>query len=124
MYDPTSAIALIGQVVYAITVEVVKVRKFKKKCLQLSGRTVVLFGVMSKNKDSLANQDTAAPLEAAIRNCLTFIIQCQEWNVGSVALEVIFRKKFPKLKAEMDEWIKFFSTETLVGFKLSAIAYL
>lgn len=117
--DPVSAIISLGKVVYTISVEVKKVCKFKRKCHKLAEKTVLLFGVLKNNQARLGELDTIAPLEMSFRNCLSFIIQCQGWNLGSVVLEVVFRQKYPKLMAEMDEWMKAYSMETVVCFKAS-----
>lgn len=99
------------ELIHMISKAVIKSRRFKKECAQLSSDAVLLLGILEKNRSVLKELDVTRPLTKCLTDCLVFVIQCQEWGPVSVFIEVVFRNRYPKLSRELRKWIMHFNTE-------------
>lgn len=119
--DPASTIqtveaaAALMLLVHKIIKAVQHARRFKKECRQLSGSSTLLLGILEKNRSVLERLDVRQQLNRCLKDCLDFVIQCQDWGRVTVFLEVVFRNRYPRLKHELDHWISYFNAEVGVS---------
>lgn len=104
-------IGLVNKIVKAVQ----NVRRFKKECRQLANEATSVSGILERNKEAVQNLVTMTQLAKCLTECLTFVIECQGWDVFTVCMEVVFRHRFPRLKQELKNGISRLQTEISVN---------
>jgi hypothetical protein len=95
-----------------------KVIRFKKECLELAEDSALLLAILESNQSTLQNLEISKKLHTTLTDCLSFAIQCQQWNIRAVLLDVLLQNRYSRLKKDLSKWISDFKLEVGVSTML------
>jgi hypothetical protein len=95
-----------------------KVIRFKKECLELAEDSALLLAILESNQSTLHNLEISKKLHTTLTDCLSFAIQCQQWNIRAVLLDVLLQNRYSRLKKDLSKWISDFKLEVGVSTTL------
>ncbi|KAF2476012.1 uncharacterized protein BDR25DRAFT_89864 [Lindgomyces ingoldianus] len=109
----TSLIALLGYIVSKVR----EVRGFRKDCQELTNTCIALSLTYLDNKKALEDAKLKSEFDDCLKEVYSLVMQCREWNIAHIALDVTIKHRFTSMKAKLDNIRKAFELEILMALK-------
>ena len=101
-----------------------EVIRFKETCAKIKELASILKGVLDKNESTLKVQKTFGDLNKLLEDMGKFVVRCtKELNIVQRAWEVMWRKRLPKMLAELHTRTLYLIMETTVRDCLRIATY-
>ncbi|KAF2682308.1 hypothetical protein K458DRAFT_488947 [Lentithecium fluviatile CBS 122367] len=109
----TSLVALLGYIVNTVR----EVRGFRKDCQDLTNTCIALSLTFLDNKKALEDTKLKGEFDTCLREVYSLVMQCREWNIAHITLDLTLKHKFSSMKARLDNVRKAFELEILMTLK-------